>query len=584
MSALKKVFSRQLSVVSYLLLAICLLITANLFIFTTPASAAGWAPLSTTNYQDEVAVQRLVRNSIVAGHVALSGKNPLNGQAYSDKLTLNSTNGQITMNSVPGIGPGDSQGGAIGMATNTIASILSTSPASSQEYLANLGENLGIAPKPAYAEGITGSGNNVIYPVLALWKVTRNIAYAGFILVFMAAGMMIMFRQKLNPQTVIGIQQALPGIVVGLILVTFSYFIAALVVDLSFVGTKLVAEMFISTEEKNFFGCTTSDGHGGRLCDTDPAIGIRDTYNKSDAFRMYSQVALRVNNVTDIFSNVWATINPTSEAIPEPEPMELILARIPLAGDETADVGGAGTIPRSGVGGVIGIFISTLASLLVPLILMVALMIQFVKLIIALLMSYIQILLMVIFGPILIMVSAVPGKGGMLSYWLKGLFANALIFPAVFAGFLFAGLLLEWNNGGTANIVANMPMFGGLNGSILKSLLAFGVLLGLPAIPDMIRDAFGVKTPAGFMKAAVGGFTGGANTGKSLAVGGYNQGMEKTGIRAQQQAYQKAKLEAAAGAYPPEIIGTGNNAHRTGDVTGAPTGLRGRLITGRWFS
>ena len=42
---------------------------------------------------------------------------------------------------------------------------------------------------------------------------------------------MIMFRSKLNPQTSVSIQLALPKIVVSLILVTFSYaFIAWLLI------------------------------------------------------------------------------------------------------------------------------------------------------------------------------------------------------------------------------------------------------------------------------------------------------------------------------------------------------------------
>lgn len=516
------------------------LFLANLFIFIKPVSAApcigSWCPLSTENYQDELATQRFGRNILVFGMVTLSGKNPLDGQAYSEKVAISNVGGQTVLKTTPGVGPGDTQGGAIGMATNTIASIMASPPTSSQEYLANLGENIGLSPKPAYAQ-VTGSGQNVIQPVLALWQVTRNIAYTGFILVFMAAGVMIMFRQRLNPQTVIGIQQALPGIVVGLILVTFSYFIAALIVDLSFVGTRLVTEVFVGANYPNYFGCTVGDCSGGAN-----AAALRATYQSSDAFNMFQRVALRVNNVVDVFRNVWATLTPADNTQYQNGELGYNLELMRQVSDEAGN--GPAVFGDQGISGILGLGTATLASLLVPLILMIALLIQFIRLIIALLMTYLQILLMVIFGPILIMVSAIPGRGGSLNFWLKGLFANALVFPAVFAGFLFAGLLLEWNTA-SGNFNSAMPMFGGLSGDILKSLLAFGVLLGLPSIPDIIRDALGVKAPAGFIKAAVGGFMGGIAAGR----GGYNQAMERTGIRTQQQARQKAEIETAAGAY-----------------------------------
>jgi hypothetical protein len=72
---------------------------------------------------------------------------------------------------------------------------------------------------------------------------------------------MIMLRQKLNPQTVISVQSALPGLVIGLIMVTFSYFIAALITDSAFFGVQIVAQIFVSVVDSkgvvNFFDPVT---------------------------------------------------------------------------------------------------------------------------------------------------------------------------------------------------------------------------------------------------------------------------------------------------------------------------------------
>lgn len=565
MSALKILFS-----------LFFLLFIANLFIFIPSASAEtpssgpcvlGWCPLNSNNYDDEIATQRFGRNVLVFGHVALFGTNPMNGEAYSEKVSYKTENGKTVAYSTPGIGTDNPDGGALGLTTNAIASLYNP-PTSSVEYLANIGESIGISPKSAYAQGVEGSGNNVIKPVYALWQVMRNIAYVAFILIFIAAGMMIMFRQKLNPQTVIGIQQALPGLVIGLIMVTFSYFIAAFIVDLTFVGTRLVAEIFIMTNQPNYYGCT-EDITGISPCTAaNSKIGILNTYNKSDAFYMYGHVGSRINNVSDVFGQSWATFSPKAQTPPGPsgannKPFwEIIPEKIgdAVGGAFRGAVGGGplGLFAIGPIGFTVGMWsgllsynigqfagaglISTLAAILVPLILGIALMIQFVRLILALLMSYLQILIMVIFGPFLILFSAIPGKGGVLGYWFKSLLANVLVFPAVFAGFLFAGMLLQWNNAGLKD--AAMPMFGGLGPDILKSLLAFGVLLGLPSIPDMVRQAMGVKGPEGFTKAALGGFMGGLNAGRSMTTGGYKQGMSLSGLEAEKQAYERAKLEA----------------------------------------
>jgi len=129
------------------------------------------------------------------------------------------------------VGEGYRPGGAIGGITNLIAAMYANPPASSVEYFADLGRNLGIV-KPAYAQGVGFEG---LRPILPLWKAFRNIAYLFFTIIFVVIGFAIMFRVKLDPQTVISIQNAIPRIVVALILVTFSYAIAGLLIDLIYV-------------------------------------------------------------------------------------------------------------------------------------------------------------------------------------------------------------------------------------------------------------------------------------------------------------------------------------------------------------
>ena len=73
------------------------------------------------------------------------------------------------------------------------------------------------------------------------WAGFRDISYVLLVLVVIIFAFMIMFRVKLNPQTVISVQSALPKIIVALILITFSYAIAGFAIDLMYIISGLFA-------------------------------------------------------------------------------------------------------------------------------------------------------------------------------------------------------------------------------------------------------------------------------------------------------------------------------------------------------
>jgi len=61
---------------------------------------------------------------------------------------------------------------------------------------------------------------------------------------------MIMFRVKINPQTVVTVQSSLPKIVISAVLITFSYAIAGLLIDIMYVFMGLIAA--IATQSNLF--------------------------------------------------------------------------------------------------------------------------------------------------------------------------------------------------------------------------------------------------------------------------------------------------------------------------------------------
>ena len=86
-----------------------------------------------------------------------------------------------------------------------------------------------------------GFGYSGLTWIQKYWKGFRDISYVLLVLVVIIIAFMVMFRVKLNPQTVISVQSALPKVIIALILITFSYAIAGFAIDLMYVVSGLIA-------------------------------------------------------------------------------------------------------------------------------------------------------------------------------------------------------------------------------------------------------------------------------------------------------------------------------------------------------
>ncbi len=115
-------------------------------------------------------------------------------------------------------------------------------PASSRRYLAYVLNSANIV-QPAFAQGI---GFSSLDPILNVWVNFRNIAYLFFVLLFLIIGFLIMFRHKIDGQTVVNVQQAIPSIIVALVFVTFSYAIGGFLIDAMYLVMFLIVGLFES--------------------------------------------------------------------------------------------------------------------------------------------------------------------------------------------------------------------------------------------------------------------------------------------------------------------------------------------------
>src|SRR5664279_4726537 len=122
----------------------------------------------------------------------------------------------------------------LGIETDMI-SYLYTPPTSSSTYFQNLADNFGIV-KTTHAQ-TNGYGYDGLQPILPLWKAVLNIAYLFLVLIFVLIGLGIMLRIKIDPRTVMTIQNQLPRIVICILLITFSYAIASVMIDAMWVST-----------------------------------------------------------------------------------------------------------------------------------------------------------------------------------------------------------------------------------------------------------------------------------------------------------------------------------------------------------
>jgi len=342
---------------------------------------------------------------------------------------------------------GAQAGGAVGSFGNLIAGMTSTPPVHTATYIADLGQSLGLA-KPAYAQG---TGFRALEPVLPIWKAFRNIAYFGFVIIFVVIGFMIMFRKNIDPQTVITVQSSLPKIIITLLLITFSYAIASLMIDLIYFLIYLIVGLF---KNAGLLGGGFEATKNELLERTLLGIAFQDLLGPGPGGAAGAATA----TVNELIKDILGTIG--------------------------------------------GAVANMIAGPLAYVIFAVAILIAVFKLFFQLLMAYIGIIFSVIFAPIMLLFNALPGSNSFGS-WLKGILANVLVFPVTALMFLIAAVLLGQGKLGTNPNLGygaydyaktQLPFIGtGISPDALMALIAIGFLMMMPKVIEMIQKMMGIE-------------------------------------------------------------------------------------------
>ncbi len=372
-----------------------------------------------------------------------ANQNEYNGEKQSEFMLTNLVNGLNKM--VVGLQPETIEKyrvyepGAIQLAGGLSAILIANPPVSTAEYLADLGSSLGLV-KPAYAQ--QGTGWQVLQGVMDIWKAFRNLTYLFFVIIFVLIGFMIMLRAKINAQTVISIESAIPNLILTLILITFSYALASLMIDLMWLGFYLVINIF-------------------------SAYGLINQEYAQNQLLSQSVLSLGWSNASSIITSVSSLIvEVTAEAL----------------GIQSS------------------LFKTVISNTLGFLVIGIAYLFSLFKLFFQLVISYITLVLMTIFAPFQLLANAFPGSQAF-SKWLKTMLANVLVFPATAVMFLLIGAIggiPNWQGSnpismGSGSGSGGVPLLGMGNTQAVKALLVLGLVMMLPKVVELIKGLLKVE-------------------------------------------------------------------------------------------
>ena len=297
-------------------------------------------------------------------------------------------------------------------------------------------------------EAVELSGYDYLKDVLKLdklWSISRNIAYLFLVVVMIVIGFMIMFRKSLPGQVVVSFGNAIPKVVVTLVLITFSFAIVGLMLDVGKISMNLVGNMFVSAYKD-----------AGR--DTPTLMQIESVGSMTDQaiysmspHEWYLEQVRKIPIIGGVLEGIYSPIYDWLDAHGGKGYSLLLTA-------QTGVIGGIMMINRAIMGidwnglSILGNNVDilfTLAELIVDpalsimnygllvwfliniLMLLVSLYASF-KLFITIISTYFKLFMNVVLGPVQIMVGAVPGNFSSISGWLKSTAANVLVFVVIF--------------------------------------------------------------------------------------------------------------------------------------------------------
>ena len=317
-----------------------------------------------------------------------------------------------------------------------------------------------------------GSGYNLLSPVRDLWRTTSNIVYLFYIVIIIGIAFLIVFRQQLDGQNAVNLFNAIPSIIISLVLVFFSYPLSALFIDFITIGSGVTYGVLI--------GSPGSSAPGAFLHEDNVVFNPGDV-NVIPNFQRTSYTAQNGLQIDDRYVSIWqiffsAGVNPDAQGInkiiPQEAPFSEILRNI------------IGSI--EGLGGGILLLVFSFAAFTAQL-----------NLFFKLAREYVVLTFYVVLSPFFFLFAAIPGQtGNFIGQYFRKLLTASVSFIAVYALFLII-IIVGRSTGGAGDPVWLPPLLGYNTGglptgetvnNIIRPLLAFFLFLSAPLIPDAVEN------------------------------------------------------------------------------------------------
>ncbi len=390
----------------------------------------------------------------------------------------------------------ESGGGAIGMMGNLLTATYLI-PVHTSDYIAYAAKNFGIINTANAADNSIGFVG--LSPVLGLFTIFRNLAYLLMMVIFIIVGIAIMLRLRIDLRTVMTIQNQIPKLIIGLVMITFSYAIAGLLIDAMWVTNFLV----IDTLTPNAQHVDISKWA------TESSIGFtNDMFGGKDG-GILGLSASAASSVGSLVHNVLAS-NQVSGAMTDNNSSQGCFF-----------LGCWVNTIMDAFWHLIASLIGFIAGIIVFLIFVIAVIVALFRLWFALLKCFINVLLGTILAPLWILGGLIPGASGSLGFtsWIKNMAGNLAPFPATLFVFIVARTIMDALSQSNAGTMFNPPIIGNVTGggnqTMYGALIAVGFILASPSIVEKVRKTFGAGGSGlsmggvGTGQAAVAGFAGG---------------------------------------------------------------------------
>lgn len=457
-------------------------IVINLFLIFTSTNREK-INFSKINEQNRTEIYKNINdkkiNSSKEGKTAIAWYRLINCAFIGEACTNNPNDGEKNFSS-----------SVFGYITAGIAMPYLNPPSSGIYWVYNTLQNANFVPRSLAAEGI---GFSAIQPLSGLWKIFRNAAYLMLVTILIVIGFMIIFRVKINPQTVISLENSLPRIVVTLLLITFSFPIAGFMIDLMYIIMAIGINLFSGYID---IGKNIGILSGNSWSLWDKIFWNGDIWGVGPALFeiLPASTGLFLRIMIGFISMLILSRFGPGKAIQDAKFLDNTI----LMFQGLLQVGGSFLMSSI----IFGIIVS-IVPLIISFIVLLTALVVFFRIFFLLFKSYIKILLLIIFSPIIILLDAIPGKK-MFLMWLKNMTSNLIAFPIVSTLIILSSVITALDSEGK---LWTPPFLYSNQSSPILVLVSIGILFMIPDIVKVVRVGLGIKE-------------GGLNIGSGLFFGG----------------------------------------------------------------